>query len=417
MCAAEICAFPIWRGSDMTFHRPSDAAEVAEIVAAAGARRQTLEIFSGGSKRGFGRPARADAKLDLSLLSGIVGYEAPELVLTARPGTPLAEVESALRAKNQMLGFTPPKWLDLLGGEGTPSLGGVLACNLSGPRRVRAGAARDFILGFAAVNGRGEIFKAGGKVVKNVTGFDLSKLMVGAFGTLAILTEVTLKAMPRPETECTVLVPGLGDAKAFDVMARALNSPHEVFAAAHLPACSARRCSVGAQGSVTALRLEGPAPSVAFRAGEIEKMFGGGARLDAEGSARCWEEIGEVRALLPEGAPLVWRLCPTPSSSAGAVAAIRAKFPGAEAFYDWGGGLVWLSLDAAEAGADAGASVVRAALKGVGHATLVVAPDVLRENVEVFQPADPALAALEARVKQNFDPLGLLNPGRMRKGV
>jgi len=396
----------------MTLHRPSNAQEVAEIVAASGADAGALEIIAGGSKRGFGRPVRAAQTLDLARLAGIVNYEAPELVLTARPATPLAELDQVLRDKGQMLAFAPPKWVGLLGGEGAPTLGGVLACNLSGPRRLRAGAARDFILGFSAVNGRGEIFKAGGKVVKNVTGFDLSKLMVGSFGTLAILTEVTLKVMPRPETECTLFLSDLTDAKALDVMARALNSPHEMSAAAHLPASAASRSCIGAHGPVTALRLEGPAPSVAFRAGEVERMFGGGGRLDAEKSALFWDEVAEVRPLLPSGAPLVWRLCPTPNRAPAVVEAIRAKIPDAEAFYDWAGGLVWLSLP--DGARDGAAGIVRAAMQG-GHATLVVAPEPVREVVDVFQPVPSALAALEARVKQNFDPLGLFNPGRMRK--
>nr|WP_276556806.1 glycolate oxidase subunit GlcE [Rhodoblastus acidophilus] len=398
-------------------HRPHDAREIAEIVRHAGAENHTLEIVAGGSKRAFGRPVRAAQQLNLSKLAGLVSYEPRELVLTARPGAPLADIDEALRAEGQMLAFEPPQWLNLLGGAGTPTLGGVLACNLSGPRRLRAGAARDFILGFSAVNGRGEMFKAGGKVVKNVTGFDLSKLMVGSFGALAILTEVTLKVAPRPETQCTLLLSGLSDAKAFDVMARALNTPHEISAAAHLPELSARRAHLAAEGPLTALRLEGPAPSVAYRAAETEKLFGGGVRLEAEASALFWREVAEVRALLPDGAPLVWRVCPTPSRAAAIVAAVREKLPGAEALYDWGGGLVWLSLDPAEAGPDCGAAIVRGALDGHGHATLAVAPETARANVEVFQPVEPALAALEARVKAGFDPLGLFNPGRMREGV
>jgi len=401
----------------VTLHRPHDAREVAEIVRHAGADNHTLEIVAGGSKRAFGRPVRADHQLNLSKLTGLIGYEPRELVLTARPATPLADIDAALRAEGQMLAFEPPQWLTLLGGAGPPTLGGALACNLSGPRRLRAGAARDFILGFSAVNGRGEMFKAGGKVVKNVTGFDLSKLMVGSFGTLAILTEVTLKVAPRPETQCTLLLSGLTDAKAFDVMARALNTPHEISAAAHLPKFSARRAEAAAEGPLTALRFEGPAPSVAYRAAETEKLFGGGVRLEAEDSALFWREVAEVRALLPEGAPLVWRICPTPSRAAAIVAAVRAKFSGAEAFYDWGGGLVWLSLDPTEAGPDCGAAAVRGALGGQGHATLAVAPEAARASVEVFQPVEPALAALEARVKAGFDPLGLFNPGRMREGV
>jgi len=401
----------------VTLHRPHDAREIAEIVRHAGAENHTLEIVAGGSKRAFGRPVRAAQQLNLSKLAGVIGYEPRELVLTARPATPLADIDEALRAEGQMLAFEPPQWLNLLGGAGTPTLGGVLACNLSGPRRLRAGAARDFILGFSAVNGRGEMFKAGGKVVKNVTGFDLSKLMVGSFGALAILTEVTLKVAPRPETQCTLLLSGLSDAKAFDVMARALNTPHEISAAAHLPEFSARRAYGAAEGPLTALRLEGPGPSVAYRAAETEKLFGGGVRLAAEASALFWREVAEVRALLPEGAPLVWRVCPTPSRAAAIVAAVREKFPGAEALYDWGGGLVWLSLDPAEAGPDCGAAIVRGALDGQGHATLAIAPEAARASVEVFQPVEPALAALEARVKAGFDPLGLFNPGRMREGV
>jgi glycolate oxidase FAD binding subunit len=402
----------------MTFPRPGDAQEVADFVAYAADKRQTIEIVSGGSKRAFGRPVKAEHVLDLSQLSGIVDYEAPELVLTARPSTPLSVIEAELCAKGQMLAFAPPKWGALLQSNCEPTLGGVLACNLSGPRRVRAGAARDFLLGFSAVNGRGELFKAGGKVVKNVTGFDLSKLMAGSFGTLAILTEVTLKVMPRPQTECTLVLSALTEAKALDVMARALNTPFEVSGVAHLPESAARRSSLASQGAATAIRLEGPAPSVAFRVGEIERIFGQGARLAAEDSALFWEEIAEVRPPLPQGDPLVWRLCTTPSQAVTVVDAIRTKHPGAEAFYDWGGGLVWLSLDPGEAGVDAGAGVVRAAIKAHGgHATLVVAPDVLREKIAVFEPAEPALEALGARVKKNFDPLGLFNPGRMREGV
>jgi glycolate oxidase FAD binding subunit len=405
----------------MTLHRPTDERQVADVVAAAAADRQTLEIVAGGSKRAFGRPVRADHVLDVSQIAGIVNYEAPELILTARPGTPLAQIQSALRGKGQMLSFEPPSWRKLLESAGEPTLGGVLASNLSGPRRVRAGAARDFILGFSAVSGRGEIFKAGGKVVKNVTGFDLSKLMTGSFGTLAVLTEVTLKAMPRPETEATVLLHALADDVAIDVMARALNSPFEVSGVAHLPQAAARRSSVASVadglGAVTAIRLEGPAPSVAYRLEQIEQAFGHGARLEAESSGRFWEDVGEVRPLLPQGAPLVWRLCPTPSRASARGAAIPSNFPRAEALFDWGGGLVWLALDAAEAGPDAGAPFLRATLKGFGgHATLVVAPESLREKIDVFEPEEPALGALTLRVKQNFDPMAVLNPGRIREG-
>ena len=218
---------------------------------------------------------RADALLDVSRLAGVLDYEPAELVLTARPGTPLKEIEALLAGAGQMLSFEPPDWRGLLGTEGEPTLGGTIACNLSGPRRLRAGAARDYFLGFSAINGRGESFKAGGKVVKNVTGYDLCKLMAGSFGTLALLTEVTIKVMPRPETACTLLLPGLSDETAIPLMAGALNSPHEISGAAHLPTAAAQRLGF-AESALTALRLEGPAPSIAFRVEALVNAFGSG---------------------------------------------------------------------------------------------------------------------------------------------
>ena len=405
----------------MTSLSPSDEKQLADMVAAAAVGKQTFEIFAGGGKRGFGHPVAADHALDISGIAGIVDYEPAELILTARPGTPLARIEAELRGRGQMLAFEPPDWRGLLGGANAPTLGGVLACNISGPRRVRAGAARDFLLGFSAVNGRGEIFKAGGKVVKNVTGFDLSKLIVGSFGTLSILTEVTLKVMPRPETERTILLHALADEVAIGAMSAALNAPHEISGVAHLPEAAARRSSLSGVadglGAVTALRIEGPAPSVAFRAEAIEAAFGRGAQLEGDDSAAFWRDVGEVRPLLADGERIVWRLCPTPSLAAKAVEAVRARLVAAEAFYDWGGGQVWLSLDPAEAGSDGGAAVVRDAMKACGgHSTLIVARKEVRSQVEVFEPAAPALSALAARVKSGFDPLGLFNPGRMREG-
>ena len=405
----------------MTIHRPSDEKQTAEAVAWAVGAGQSFEIVAGGSKRALGRPVKAAHLLDVSALSGIIDYEAAELVLTARPATPLAVIERELAAKRQMLAFEPPDWRALLGSSGEPTLGGALACNLAGPRRVRGGAPRDYFLGFAAVNGFGDLWKAGGKVVKNVTGYDLMKLQAGAFGTLSVLTEATVKVMPRPETERTILLHALSDEVAVQTMSRALNTPFEVSAAAHLPLAAARRSKIGeagrGRGAVTAVRLEGPRPSVAYRALAIEEIFGRGSHVEDAASAQFWKEVGDVRPLLPEGAWIVWRLCPTPSLAADPVAEIRASFPSAEAFFDWGGGLVWLSLDKDEAGPDAGARAVRDAVRRAGgHATLIVAPEATREKTPVFEPLDGALAALTARIKTNFDPKGVLNPGRMRQG-
>ncbi len=405
----------------MTTLRPSDEKQLSDAVAWAAAEKQPLEVVAGGSKRAFGRPVKAQHVLDVSQIAGLVNYEPAELILTAKPATPLSTIRAALQAKRQMLAFEPPCWRELLGTNAEPTLGGALACNLAGPRRVRAGSARDFFLGFSAVNGVGEIWKAGGKVVKNVTGYDMMKLMAGSFGTLSVLTEVTLKVTPRPETERTILLHALADDVAVAAMAKALNTPFEVSSVVHLPSPAARRSLVvqvsDGLGAVTAIRLEGPAPSVAYRADAIESLFGHGARLDDATSAQFWDEVGEVHRLLPPNGRVIWRLCPTPNLASAVISEIRTRFTSAEALFDWGGGLVWLSLDAEEAGSDAGVGVVRAAVKPHGgHATLLVAPEATRERVAVFEPAEGPLDELTARIKTGFDPMNVLNPSRMREG-
>src|ERR1700736_4516520 len=251
----------------MSRFTPADLNELRNAVAEALAVEEPLEIMGGGSKRGLGRPVQAAHTLDLARLSGIRDYASSELVLTAGAATPLAEIARALAQNGQMLAFEPPNWCGLLGAdEASPTLGGVLACNLSGPRRIKAGAARDHFLGFRGVSGRAEVFKAGGKVVKNVTGYDLPKLMAGSYGTLAALEEVTIKVLPRPEATCTVMLCGLDPAAAVERLNRALASPHDVSGAAYLPA-SLAAASIPPLGphSVAALRLEGPPLSVAFR--------------------------------------------------------------------------------------------------------------------------------------------------------
>jgi glycolate oxidase FAD binding subunit len=400
---------------------PSDAKQIAEMISWVVAEGDTLEIVAGGTKRALGRPMKTDHVLDLSQLNEIVQYEPAELVLTAHPGASLASINAELAEKRQMLAFEPPDWRALLGAAGEPTLGGAIACNLAGSRRVRAGSARDYILGFSAVNGFGEIWKAGGKVVKNVTGYDMCKLQAGAYGTLSALTEVTIKVMPKPETACTIVLHGLADDVAIPTLANALNSPLEVSSAAHLPASAVRRSKSRAlaagRGAVTAMRLEGPRPSVAYRTDALEALVGRGARLNDTETEAFWSEIGAVQPFLAQGSRIVWRLCPTPSHAPSVAYSILSGLQSAEFYFDWGGGLIWLSLDPEEAGPDAGAGIVRPVVKTAGgHATLVVAPDAIRASVPVFEPLSAGLAQLTARVKSGFDPRGALNPGRMQEG-
>lgn len=389
----------------------------AELAAAVKASAGPLEIVGAGSKRGLGRPVNTSEVLDLSRLSGITLYEPEELVLTAGAGTRLAEIEQALAAKKQILAFEPPDLGPLYGrpaGEGT--LGGLLACNLAGPRRPKAGATRDHFLGALAVNGQGEIFKTGGRVVKNVTGYDLCKLLAGSFGTLAALAEATVKVLPAPEQERTLAIPDLEDKRAVEVMTQALGSAAEVSAAAHLPAMMAQGLADAAGGPLTLLRLEGTALSVAARLASLRRELGtDGRELVAEESRIAWLGLRDARPFHGT-ADAVWRLSVPPASGASVLQAIAAAgLSGMRHFYDWGGGLIWLSLPAA---GDAGAASIRAAISGTGwHATLMRAPLPLRAAVDVFQPQDPALATLARRVKESFDPAGRLNPGRMYQGI
>ncbi len=401
---------------------PSNDREIAEIVAWAAAEGNSLEILAGRTKQALGRPTTTDHTLDVSRMTGVVDYEPAELVLTARPGEPLSAIASVLAEHGQMLAFEPPDWRSLLGSLGEQTLGGVIACNLAGSRRVRSGSPRDYLLGFSAVNGFGELWKAGGKVVKNVTGYDMAKLQAGAFGTLSVLTELTVKVVPKPDTACTLVLRGLANNDAIGTLAKALNAPFEVSGAAHLPSAIAGRSSVGAvsarDSAATLLRLEGPRPSVAYRADALEALVGAGARLDEAETQAVWSEIGAVRPLIGPRGNIVWRVCPTPSAADSVARACVAALPSAEVLFDWGGGLIWLSLEGSAAGDDGGAAIVRAAVRSTGgHAALIVAPEAIRASTPVFQPLEGPLGSLSVRVKRGFDPRSILNPGRMQEGL
>jgi glycolate oxidase FAD binding subunit len=406
--------------------KPRSADETRSAVEWALAKGKTLEIVGRGSKRAIGRAAQSDLTLDLSALTGVSLYEPAELVLSAKAGTPLAEIEALVAENGQQLAFEPMDYGPILGGlPGQGTIGGMLAANLSGPRRIKAGAARDHFLGFTAVSGRGETFKSGGRVVKNVTGYDLSKLMAGSWGSLAAMTDVTIKVLPRPETEQSLVLFGLADATAAQAMAVAMGSSGEVSGAAHVPAPAAARlpvASLAREGrAITVLRLEGVPPSIAHRRSLLNKLlpaFGAVGVLEEADSCTVWQAIRDVT---PFGAthtdveaPL-WRIS-TPPTRGHAVAARIAAMCEAEVLYDWAGGLVWAMLPGSD---DAGAAAVRQAVaaNGGGHATLVRAPASVRAAVAVFEPEGSAAAALTKRVKEAFDPQGVLNPGRMHAGV
>jgi len=400
-----------------------DADDVADAVRAAIAAEQPLEIIGHGSKRQIGRIMATNAVLDLSPLNAVKSYEPNELIVTVEAGAPLADVMSLIDSRSQQFAFEPVDTAALLGtprGRGT--VGGMIASSLAGPRRIKAGGVRDHLLGAHAVSGFGESFKTGGKVVKNVTGYDLCKLLAGSWGTLAVMTEVTLKVLPRAEAERTLVLRGLDDIAAGRVMTTALTSPFDVTAAAHVPA-SALGAEVGGldrlgspREAVTLLRLEGILASAVHRAKALTAGLAAFGRVDIveDGdSLAAWSAVRDVlpfAAAGPLGAWPVWRIvCPPASGSA--LGQRLARETGGEVIYDWGGGLIWAALPPK---ADALATVVRqrAAAAG-GHATLVRASDAVRREVDVFQTQAGGVMALSERLRASFDPKNILNRGRM----
>jgi glycolate oxidase FAD binding subunit len=402
-----------------------DAADVEQVVRAAIASEQPLEIVGHGSKRLIGQPMATNALLDLSALNAVTSYEPNELIITLQAGAPLADVKSLIDSKNQQFAFEPINTSALLGTPDIGTIGGMIGAGLAGPRRIKAGGARDHLLGAHAVSGFGDSFKAGGKVVKNVTGYDLCKLLAGSWGTLAVMTEVTLKVMPRPESERTLVLRGLDDIKANRAMTAALGSPFDVSGAAHVPnsvfrATGGGLAELGSQRqAVTLLRLEGITASAAHRAAALAKLlapFGAADVLEDAASAAIWSSVRDVRPFAadgPLGAWPVWRIV-CPPASGGALGQLLSRDTGGDVIYDWGGGLIWAALPPKP---DAQAGLVRARVDAVGgHAMLLRASEQVRCNVDVFHPQQGGLAALSERVRVSFDPKSILNRGRMIRG-
>ena len=360
--------------------QPASEAELAEAIRSA---RGPLAVTGGGTRR---PGALSGVVLQTGALTGVRLYEPGALTLVAGAGTPLAEVETLLAGERQRLAFEVPDLRRVLGRDGVSTLGGVAAANASGPRRVQAGAARDSLIGLRFVDGAGNVVKNGGRVMKNVTGYDLVKLLAGSHGTLGVITEVSLKLQALPEAEITLIAEGLEDGTALARLRAALGTPFDISGAAHI-------------GGRTLLRVEGLEGSARYRAGALQAALGGEwARVTGDESAALWRGVRDVAPFAgTEGA--VWRLVVTPLAAAGIVAAL----PGAEAIYDWGGGLIWLRTGA---GAD-----VRAAVAGHGHATLI--RPLPGMTVPIFPPEAPGVAALTKGLRRRFDPRGILNTGMM----
>lgn len=396
---------------------PADESALSTAIRALHDAAEPVLVQGNGSKRAMLRPVQAARTLSARRIAGIGLYAPSELILSAGAGTPVAEIAAAVAGKGQHIIAEPPDLSALLGSDAAATIGGAVAANLSGPRRVAWGAMRDHVMGVRAVNGMGETIHSGGRVLKNVTGLDLCKLLAGSQGTLAVLSEITLKVLPAPERRATLALRGLDPARAVAALSAALGSPYAVSGAAHLPAAQAGRVPALAwmDGPVTLARLEDFAASVAYRSGRLRAElgeFGAAEMLDDAASGAAWAAVRDALPLAGEPGA-VWRISVRPSAGPGVAAALERAFAAAW-FMDWGGGLIWAAGPASEAAHQAVCAAARAA---GGTWMLLRAPEALRAAVAVIPPEPPALAAIARRVKAAFDPRGILNPGRMVAGL
>ena len=383
---------------------PQGEAELADMVRQAAGDKTGLEIRGGGTRIGLGRPVQGAKTLSLANISGISLYEPGALTIVAGAGTPLSEIEKTLAEKGQRLPFEPMDHRSLFGTTGEPTIGGVVAANVSGPRRIQAGACRDSLIGVRFVSGTGEVIKNGGRVMKNVTGLDLVKLMAGSYGTLGVLSEVSFKVLPAPGHQATLGIEGLALKEAIGVLSAALSTPFEISGAAHFP----RR----GQASLTLLRVEGFESQLEYR---LEKLKADLAKslesriIRAEEHDRLWRSVRDLE-MFADTDEAVWKLSVKPSDAPAIAEAIH-KQTTANMLFDWGGGLIWVGVEKAP---DAHEPIIRQTVARFGgHATLVRAPNDVRLTTSPFHPEPRVVEQLSGAVRLKFDPAGILNPGRM----
>jgi glycolate oxidase FAD binding subunit len=396
----------------MTDLSPRDERDVVELLGSAVAEGRPIEVFGFHTKRGLGRPVSAEMGLRTTMLTGIKLYEPNEMVITASAGTPLQDIVEVIGKQGQRLAFEPPDCPGLYGETCAGSIGGAIAVNAGGSRRISAGAARDHLLGFRAVSGHGKVFKSGGRVMKNVTGYDLSKLVSGSFGTLAVLTEVTLKVVPKAETEKTLMFPDLDEVSGLKLLRTASGLHQEVSCFAYFPGGTAE--SRGAR-SLTAMRVEGSSISVKSRCEsllvQLRPHRGEALLLEGTKSSELWRNA-TGGAALRDRKGTIWKISTAPGNAAALMAELAAaNIPVESHYFDWAGGLIWLAL---QEGAPAHATAIREVVDAFeGHATLMRASDAERLAEAVFHPRSSALSALYRNIKDAFDPGHLLNRGRL----
>uniref|UniRef100_A0A2A4ZAG5 2-hydroxy-acid oxidase n=1 Tax=OCS116 cluster bacterium TaxID=2030921 RepID=A0A2A4ZAG5_9PROT len=379
---------------------PNDEQAVRQIIMDCKAKNQSLKITGGGTRDGLGGKVNATHILSLKSFSGINLYEPAALTLVAKAGTPYQEIEAALAAEGQRLAFEPMDHRSIYASQGEPTIGGIVAGNISGSRRIQSGACRDALIGVRYICGHGEIVKNGGRVMKNVTGLDLVKLMAGSFGTLGVITEVAFKTLPTPERQATLMISGLSAAQAIEAMSKALGSPFEVTGVAHMPK--------GQDKSQTLLRIEGFDSQVTYRLEKLRALLVTDQDIELiEGQQHVdlWRGIGNAE-IFADQAKQLWRLSVKPSDAVEIAKQLREKAD-AKLYFDWGGGLIWASMNDE---VSYGHAVRKIMMSFGGHATLIRASASTKSQISVFQPQASGVSKLSAKICQKFDPDGILNP-------
>ena len=396
--------------SDLT---PNNEAELVSVIQQALSDATPLLVQGNGSRSGLGRTVQSAKTLSTSNLSGITLLEPAEMVFSAKAGTPVSVVKAALAEHGQAMTFEPMDHRRLYGTASEPTIGAVAAGNISGPRRIMAGAARDSLIGVRLVNGKGELIKNGGRVMKNVTGLDLVKLMSGSWGTLGVLSEVTFKVLPKPVRSATLQFSNLADDKALAALCAAMKSQFEATGTAHLPAGS------DGEKAKTLIRLEGFDSQLRYRLDQMAKHlseFGKAEEIAEAESEVLWNSIRDCGPLAEPSSNAIWKISVAPTNGAAFMARFASKHT-AKHYFDWSGGLIWLAIDP-EQYADAGAAALRELLAEFGgHATLMRGPPELRSRIDVFHPQPAPVMRITAEIKNTFDPQNIFNPGFMYSGI
>ncbi|MGB7285906.1 MAG: glycolate oxidase subunit GlcE [Salaquimonas sp.] len=390
-------------------YAPSSEEELSSVVKSA-AKSKTKLAIKGGGTRAIGNPVVAEETVVTTGINGISIYEPGALTIVAAAGTSLEKINAELNKESQHLPFEPADYSGLFGIKGQSTIGGVVAAAVSGPRRIQAGACRDSLIGIRFVDGEGNIVKNGGRVMKNVTGYDLVKLFAGSYGTLGILTEVAFKVLPKPEVTGVVRVQGLEDQAAIDLLAKALSSPFDVSGAAHVQS--------GEHGiSETLVRVEGFEQSIKYRTEQLKQLFkpmiaGAGEisiDMDEGSTVSHWKDIRDVKPF-HDSEKEIWRLSVKPSDGPKVVSELSSKFE-VEALYDWGGGLVWLAISASSTDK---AVMIRSIVNQFGgHATIIKAEKAQALSAEAFHPESARISQLSQGLRNQFDPYGIFNQGLM----